>query len=215
MLTQYLPTIKEDYTQLANLTIPIRDEYCAKHNYEHIVQSGPYKHPEFYYAYDRLVLLRDLLDKPGAADVFWVANVQGVVTNLNKTIESTIDDEHDFWVSKDCHGINMGSFLVRNTDWSRSWLDFIISQEPVYRNDSWKEQRCVMNWWMNEHWTWMIHLLPQRAINSYQYWRYNPWPPHTPGNWRKGDLFLNLPGLNLQERLVIVKEILASDMIIR
>lgn len=215
LLTQYVPTPQEDYTQLADLTIPNRDEWCNRHVYQHIVQRGHFADPGSYYAFDRLKLLRHLLDQPGAADVFWVYNVQGVITNLTRRLEPVIDDEHDFWITKDCHGINAGSFLVRNTPWSRQWLDFVIGSEAHYRNDSWKEQRCIQHWWQHEHWTWMIHLLPQRAINSYDYGLYHPWPPHTPGNWIKGDLCLSLPGLNLQQRLKLVTEILAGDKMIR
>lgn len=203
-----------EYQSLADITIPNRDEWCKAHGYEHIVKVGPYKGLP-YYAYDRLAYVRDLLDRENAPDIIWVLNVQGVITNMTRRLEPVLDDEHDFWVNKDCHGLNLGSFIVRNTNWSRSWLDFLISMEPRYRNEPWKEQKCIMDWWQHEQWTWKIHLLPQRAINSYQYWRYNPWPPETPGNWRKGDLALSLPGLNLEQRLEAVKQILESDMVVR
>lgn len=216
LLTHFTPTPEGDYNELFKLTGPLRDEYCARHGYEHIVQNGFYKYPEFYYAFDRLVLLRDLLDKPDAADVFFVLNVQAVICNITKRIEDIIDDEHDVYFSKDVHGGNCGAYIVKNTDFTRRWLDFIISQEPNYRSAPWKEQKCWCDWWLHENWTWKIHLLPQRAINSYFYHLYKPWPPgETPGDFRRGDLLVNLPGLNLAQRLDLVKQILANDMIIR
>lgn len=216
LLTQYVPTEREDYTQLAALTVPNRYEWCQRHGYEHIVQRGHFADPASYYAFDRLKLLRNLLDRPGAAEVYWVLNVQAVITNLTKRLEPVLDDEHDFWVTKDCHGLNLGSYVVRNTPWARGWLDHIIGLEPAYRDHCWKEQKTIMDWWQHEDWTWMIHLLPQRAINSYLYSRlYSPWPPTTPGEFRKGDLCLSLPGLNLQQRLDLVREVLAGEMITR
>lgn len=214
LLTHYVPTEREDYTELFKLTGPLRDEYCARHGYEHVVQRGAYGNLE-YYAYQRLQLLRDLMDKPNAADVYWVANVQGIITSMEKRIDDVVDGEHEWFHSKDCHGVNLGSFVVCNTPFSREWLDFLIAQEPNYRNRPWKEQQAVMDWWLHEKFTWKIHLVPQRVLNSYQYWRYQPWPETTPGNWRKGDLFLNLPGMSLSQRLRAVSEILASDMILR
>ncbi len=215
LLTHYVPTSKDDYSQLAALTVPNRDEWCSRHGYQHIVQRGPYKDAAMYYAFDRLVLLRELLDKPDAPDFVWVLNVQAVITNLTRQLEDFLDGEHSFWVTKDCHGINLGSFIARNTDWTKRWLDFIIAHEPAYRAADWKEQKVVQDWWMHEDWTWKIHLLPQRAINSYLYQLYPPWPPETPGNWRPGDLALNLPGTTLQQRLDIVRQVLQSDMIVR
>lgn len=215
LLTHYVPTAKDDYTQLAALTVPNRDEWCARHGYRHIVQCGTYKMQGAYYAFDRLALLRDLLDKPDAPDIIWVLNVQALITNLTRPLDF-LDDEHDCWLTKDCHGINLGSFIVRNTAWTKRWLDFIIAHEPAYRAADWKEQKVVQDWWMHEDWTWMIHLLPQRACNSFLYSPlYPPWPATTPGQWRKGDLCLNLPGTSLQQRLDIVSQALQSGIIVR
>ena len=213
LLTHYVPTPKEDYTELADLIVPARESYCARHGYKHLVQRGMYGGFS-YYAYGRLKLLRDYLDSPDATQFVWVLNVQSVLTNHTKQVTDVLDDEHDAYLTKDCHGLNLGSFVVRNTPWTKSWLDFIISLEPNYRFHPWHEQKAFMDFWLHENWTWMIHLLPQRALNSYQYQRYKPWPPHTPGNWRLGDLVLSLPGLNLQQRLEIVRSKEIQDSII-
>lgn len=214
LVTQHVAD-KGDYSQLAALTLPNRDEWCQRHGYEHIVQQGFYKNPAVYYAFDRLMLVRDLLDRADAPDIFWVLNVSSLITNISKPLVDVLDDEHDFWIAKDVHGLNAGSFVVRRSDFCRRWLDFLISMEPRYRNDCWFEQRGMMDWWQHENWTWKIHLVPQRAIQSYDYSLYRPWPPETPGNWRRGDLCLGLPGLDLNQRLAIAREWLPSDRIVR
>lgn len=214
LVTQFIPTPKENYQELADLTIPIRNRYCEIQGYKHFVQSGFYKHPDWYYAFDRLVLLRDLLDKPDATEFYWVLNVQAVITNLTKKVENLLDDEHDLWLTKDVHGINLGSFIVRNTPWTRQWLNFIIGMEPRYRHEPWKEQRAFQDWWMHEDWTHKIHLLPQRSINSFFYVLYPPWNYTTSGNWRPGDLAVNIPGLTLVQRIELVKKIIADKIII-
>ncbi len=46
--------------------------------------------------------------------------------------------------------------------------------------------------------------MPHPAINSYWYARYGR-GPETPGDWRPDHLVLSLPGLDLAERLSIVR----------
>ena len=53
------------YQKVADLTIPNKDEYCAKNGYQHIVKVGPHsKTPGLYYAIDRLIYLHDILFDP-------------------------------------------------------------------------------------------------------------------------------------------------------
>ncbi len=224
LLTHYLPTPAEDYTQLAALTVPNRDEWCARHGYQHIVHKGPYGNPALYYAVQRLYLLHDLMKQRPDIEMWWVLNVQAVITNLTKRLDYAVPDIHeslekdskDFWVAHDCHGLNAGSFIVRNSEWGREWVRFIADQSAA-RGDShvWHEQKVMQELTPHVFFRDRIEIVPQRAFNSYEYRRYPPWNSDTPGDWRKGDLVLSLPGLTLQERLDIVRQVLQSDMIVR
>ncbi len=207
LITHYVPTESENYQELADLNIVNRDEYCNRHGYIHHVHKGSYGDPTLYYAYQRLKLVRDLMDKPDATKLFWVLNVSSIITNMLVPLEDFVNPvwQYDFLISKDVHGINAGSMIFSNTEWSRKWLDFLISLEPKYRNDDWHEQRAIMHWWMHEDWTHKIMLLQQNDINSYEYRFYPPWNEETPGQWGYGDLVLALPGIDLPRRLAITK----------
>ena len=74
-----------EYQSLADLTVRNRNEWCARHGYHHEIKVGPYKGLP-YYAYDRLVYLRDML-VPGGPDIVWTLNVQAVITNLARPLE--------------------------------------------------------------------------------------------------------------------------------
>lgn len=201
LLTFYL----SNYQELANLIVPERRKYCEKHDYENLVVVGPYKEKDWYYAYDRLVFVRDYLDSNKNMEFIFVLNIQSVITNFTKKITDFTDDTYDCWVTKDVGGINCGSMIFRNSDWTKKWLDFIISKEPEYRNDCWHEQRCFQHNWMEPKWAHKINLLPQNSINSYLYTWFPPWNEKTSGHWKSGDFILSMPGTDLKRRLEVVR----------
>jgi mannan polymerase II complex MNN10 subunit len=216
LLTHYLPNPSEDYSELAAITIPQREEYCRRHGYTHFVHKGPYHNVSYYYAVQRLFLLNDLMVANPHIDVWWVLNVQALLTNLTKPVEDAVPDVHDrlldeedkhFWISHDCHGLNAGSFLVRNSEWGRTWIQ-LVADQTVNRNgpaDPWHEQRTMMNLENHVFFRDRIQIVLQNTINSYLYKLYPPWNDSTPGNWASGDLVLSLPGLDLKRRLEIVR----------
>lgn len=217
LLTYYLPTEKENYEELAKLIVPERTEYCKKHNYTHLVGRGPYSNPALYYAVQRIHLLYDVLfHTENPPDYVWVLNIQSVITNHNIPFLSLVenDKEHDFWVSKDCHATNMGSFIVRRSEWTKEWLGFIAREAPYVKHD-WHEQAVVVLNEFDLRFKDKIGILPQNAINSYDYTLYPPWGETTPGHWKKGDLVLSLPGLTLKQRLDMVNSENMKERIIK
>lgn len=204
ILSYYLPTKSENYEELAKLTLPNRKEYCDNFGFNHFICSGPYNDPNMYYAYQRLLLLRDLMfNTKGDIEYYWVINIQAVITNMKKNVLDYVDPEHHFWITRDINGINAGSFIVKNSDRGMDWINFLISKEPEYRNDCWHEQRVIQHNENNPNYKDVIKVLDHPSINSYFYDLYN-WPDTTPGSWKQGDLLLSLPGLNLKQRLDLV-----------
>lgn len=226
LLTHYLPTERENYQELADLVVPARDAYCARHGYVHHVHKGPYGNPSLYYAVQRLYLLHSLMSAPGATELYWVLNVQSILTNHTKRVDSDLwGDEpngvhggiegysrhvgkelnHQFFIAHDCHGLNAGSFVVRNTPWGREWVKFIADETVRRAADVWHEQRTMMAYENHPFFKPFISILPQSSINSFLYREYPPWNESTPGDWRPGDLVLSLPGMNLARRLELIR----------
>lgn len=203
LITYYLPTERENYAELAKLTVPLRDEYCARHRVDHLVFAGPYHNPGWYYAFQRLKLVRDLMNGR-AYRYFWVLNVQALITNMTVDFEDFASPGDWMLVTRDVNSLNAGSMIFANCDWTKRWLDYIISLEPVYRNDCWYEQRAMIHNYEKPEWAEHIKILPQNTINSYDHSLYNL-STEIDGHWRPGDLTLSLPGLNLQQRLEIAR----------
>ena len=109
--------------------------------------------------------------------------------------------------------LNNGSTLYRRSEWTKSWIDFILSKEPEYRHDCWYEQRIMQHFWEQPQWKEKICVLPQNSINSYSYSLYPPWNGGTPGDWRSGDLVLSFPGTNMNQRVGLVTEAIKNKVI--
>ena len=196
LLTFYTP----EYQKLADLVIPNRDAYCKKHGYEHIVMVGPYNiSKNNYYAFDRIEYVRDALTTYKDIDAIWVLNVHAMIMNFNTKIEDFIDDKHSFFIAKNHAGLNAGSYIVRNTEDGKKYLDYILAHEAVHKNHEWYEQKIMMNNEHNPAFKDIVKILPQPSINGHKY-SYWGMPDTTLGNWKKGDFVLHMPGTDIKFR---------------
>ena len=143
LMTFYYPTERDNYQELAELTLPNRDAYCKKHDYAHFTHCGPYQDPSKYYAIQRLYLLYDLMNRYSYIKYFWILNIQSYIMNSTVKLESFVDEEHDFYIHKDVNNVNAGSFIVKNSEWGRKWIKFVMDEAPN-ANHCWHE-----NWIFN------------------------------------------------------------------
>ena len=213
LLTHYIPTPKEDYQLIADLTIPGKEAYCARFGYRHLIHGGPYFDEKLYWAIQRLHLVYDyMFQGVNDVDAVWVLNPASIITNYSKSVTDFVDNEHDFFVTKDCNDINMGSFIVRKSDWTKRYLRYLIDHTKTHSH-CWFEQFSVINTYQSSPWKEKIKILDHPSINSYQYFRYKK-PPETAGNWKKGHLVLALPGLSFSERINIIGDFISKDNVI-
>lgn len=206
-LLSYYTRDHEDYQVVADINVPARDQYCKRHGYDHIVHCGPYHDPSLYYAVARIFKVYDMFFKSESPpDLIWVLNIQAVLTNQTIPVTQYLDDNYDFFITKDCHVVNAGSFIIRRGEWSKKWLEMIMDRAPKV-GGPWHENRVVIDEWEKPEWKDHIKILPQNLINAYNYELYAPnWGKTTPGHWQKGDLVLSLPGINMAKRLQLIKE---------
>lgn len=187
-----------DYAPMHNLTAGVKDAYCAKHGYRHIVRTTPYGDPNRYYAYARLNYLRDLLfgDLPEGRGVEVVAVLNGhaQVMTHSITVESFLEEGKDFYIAADVNGLNAGVFIVRKSEWLREWLDYLLEHERETDHHDWKEQHMMQLSWERPEFKPHIKLVDQWLLNSYDWALYN-WSRDTPGQFRPGESWVfHAPG---------------------
>ena len=191
-----------DYAPLHNVTAGVKDAYCARHGYRHIVRTTPYGNPGRYYAYARLHYLRDLLfsDLPEGrgVEVVAVLNSHAQIMTHSITVESFLEDGKDFYIAGDVNGLNAGVFIVRKSEWLKTWLDFLLSVEEQYSRHEWFEQRAIQENWERLEFMDHVKIVDQWLLNSYD-WSHYGWATTTPGQFRSGESWVyHVPGQSIR-----------------
>jgi hypothetical protein len=154
--------------------------------------------------------MRDAFEDSSIEWIWWL-DCDAIVTNFHIKLESIIDNQYDIIMASDWNGINCGSFLVRNSDRGKAWLDMIYSfrDVPRYKNHKWPEQAAMME---TAHlYTDILKVVPQKILNSYYYSLYIPeeylWKDRldTNGNWTVGDFVIHFPGMPNITRMEYIK----------
>lgn len=211
------------WQSLADIVLPVAQAYCDKHGYakEFVCEAVETTQYDVYISNDRygnfvsplpvgyykIVKLRELLNK---YHLIWVLDLDAMITS-NTPFTSFIAKSHDpveLFFTEDIHGINAGSFIIRSTPNTKSFVDQVINNFDA------PEEQTVMKRYLHMV---KVGILPQPSINSYLYTEYlNNWadkvgdypmPTHEQGQWKWGDLCLHLPGVDYERRIEIFKQI--------
>jgi hypothetical protein len=182
--------------------------YALRHGYKAFEKRDNFSKEAVHF--DKFTHILDTFDKnPDLAWIWWLDN-DAMITNFNKRIEDVIDDSYDIILTTDLASINTGSFLVKNSENSRVWLEDMISKRKDYLNDKkWFDQQCVIDTYVS--YKDIIKILPQRSMNSYDYRIYGVANPKdmegNDGQWQSGDWVVHWPGLSNQLRIQLAEQI--------
>lgn len=192
----------EDWVSLALRSAKSIVDYCDLHGYSRDVRvvNTPYNWIE------KLSSIRNTFMRR-SANVVWSLDCDAIITNPNFNIETFLDNDHDFYVTKDFNGINCGSFIVKDTEYSYDLINWVLKQSGKTGNHC---EQDAINSYMKAYPNNRIKILPQSTINSYKYELYPEIPPQTEeqGQWVEGKSHvLHLPGVGMSLRNQIFDEI--------
>ncbi len=187
-----------DWQPLADIVIPKVEAYCAKHGYILMLVKHIENETVGLYKMMQLALLMPCFHH------IWVLDLDTLITNPNIRFTSFaggagLDD--DIFITEDIHGINAGSWIIRNTEASRLFVRTVINNFDA------PEEQTVMKRYLDMV---KVKILPHPSINSYKYELYKDIlkdelgetvMTHEEGEWQPGDLLLHLPGLDMQTRI--------------
>lgn len=200
-----------NYQPLADLVLPNISSYCNRHGYElvTICKGGQFQSNS---GFEKIKVIRELFEE-GNIDLIWCPDLDIIVTNPEIKLESFLEERKDFYICEDINGLNSGSTIWRNTQWSKDFLDYILSEQNKYPN----EQEIIQTQFYFIKY--QAKILGHPSINSIAYDYYLPTygsikgtqkeiPTERQGNWNKNHLCLHLPGFPLTRRVEIFKKIL-------
>jgi hypothetical protein len=196
----------DSWLELAKLSLPNIVRFCLKHDYRWNIQR--IKEP-----YDGFEKIRQILASFEYADIVFSLDCDTLITNYNTKIDDFLDNTRDAYFANDVNGLNCGSFIIRKSEWSLSFLKTVLS----YSGDEGME--CEQNGvdrYIKEYGMDKIKILPHPSINCYPLEHYYPsygkWgyqygdKIQKPDNeWGKESFIIHVPGLPLVQRLHILK----------
>mmetsp|Transcript_18188 Transcript_18188/g.35723 ORF Transcript_18188/g.35723 Transcript_18188/m.35723 type:complete len:394 (-) Transcript_18188:225-1406(-) len=100
-------------------SIANKETYAARHGYDVIVADEDIdkSRPA---AWSKFIILKKYLDK--YQYLMWM-DADALFMNMTIRVEDLIDSHHELFFARDEADINSGIFLIRNSEWSKWWLD--------------------------------------------------------------------------------------------
>lgn len=231
IITAYDQGIK-DY---ADHVIPNQRDFAKKQGYNYIEYFGNLAHdrrrPRAPY-WSKIVALQDQLTKTQENE--WIAwtDASALFTNSNKNFDQVIElhgENKDIILTTDPQvPINNAVFLIKNTAWTRNWIQEIWDRVDLARGGegncwSWGhpfchyEQQAMTELWeksaeVRSH----TALIPNKEMNSF--YRYSHFDPYRnieqtydgdplSSKWQPGDFICKVTGMDRDRRLAIIKHV--------
>ena len=196
LLQHHTPNFKP----LIDITRPLHEAYCNKHGYNLNIQAVPE-----YEVYDGEYKLKQILEFCEEGDIALVIDADAMITNMDITIESFLEDGKDLFLSE---GLNMGVFIVRKTKWLTNFIEWVLV--GIYIKMYHCEQDAIMDMKDDFLKQGTTKILPHPCFNSYPsiYYPEVPQPvSKEQGNWETGCYVIHTPALSLEKRCEILNQV--------
>lgn len=186
---------------IVDITKKNLSEYCEKHGYHLFLIEYP-EPPKSDMGYDKLKRAKKLFEAD--YDIVWCLDADANITSHKYRVEEFVNDTDYLFISKDVNSINAGSFILKKSEWTNTFIDYCLGkrgQEKMYC-----EQNAIEAY-MQEFGTDKIRILNHPSINSYKYQYYKEHNISEPGQgqWVNGCFVLHLPGIGIDKRIEELK----------
>lgn len=197
----------ESHSELAAYTWPNKEAYANKHGYKSYVKTSGWNIKPIHF--EKLTHMLDVMKLDTNLEWVWWLDNDAIVTNFDIKLEDIVDDDCHVIITSDIACLNAGSFIVRNSEKGREWLEFILVKGlEHYKDNRWPEQQPMSDFFISFHE--IIKIVPQRTMNSYNYNIYRVDPTDligTNGQWEQGDFVLHMPAIPNAMRIDMVKQL--------
>jgi hypothetical protein len=192
----------EGWSNIAGIVLPNIKAYAKKYGYTLRHECFPEPYPSDF-GYKKLEKTQALLDE--GFEAVWNLDLDTLITDMNFKVDDWLNVQDSLFITESVNGINAGSFILMNTQWSRWFINECLKRrgdEGVYC------EQDAMNDFIKEYGWNNICIMPHPSINSF---RYDLYPEHPEirevkdGHWVEGSSFvLHLPGISMSDRYRIL-----------
>ena len=148
MQTAIITAYNQKFQNLANLTVPNKQEYAKRYGYTAIIsdfhipritlQPKP-KHRDDMNHY-KLCWLKELCHQQKYDWVVWI-DTDAIIMNMKIPLEEFIDNHYDFIIGEDWNGINAGVYFLKTSQQGLNFVNACINYEPT------EYDRTKTPWW--------------------------------------------------------------------
>lgn len=195
------------YQPLADLTWNQNKKlYCERHGYVGINKTDGFV-GNISIGFEKIHFILNLMKDRSDIEWIWWTGTDAMITNFTIKIEDKIIPEYDLILATDCNDINNDSFLIKNSEWSKNYMQTIADLEPKYKKHFFYEQQAMIDTYADNKDK--IKIVPQRYLNAYKNDLYPHQLPYdclgNDGTWQKGDWLIHWPGTSLDLRLQLAR----------
>lgn len=188
-----------DYADLAAVSQPGKEEYCARHGYDFIHDQRPLADP---LGFERIELVQALL---GQYDIVLSVDTDAMI--MNETLKADRFPATGIVISEDLFGVNDGVFIAHNNALTMQFLTVLLTMRK-----SGNSQDVFTHFASKDLYRPIITKAPQRDMNSYRNHLYGR-PAWFTGNYEKGDWICQWPGISKADRIPLMLK--AQEEVIR
>jgi hypothetical protein len=190
VLTAYDP----GYASVGDISRPNKEAYCRRHGYRFVCRTDGFA-PDRPAAWSKLRFIREELQT--AEWVFW-NDADALVMNSAVPLSQFCWDSHDLILSGDpYHGMNLGGWFARRSDWTFDFLDRIEAMTEC-RDHIWWENGAVFAAYASDPAVrGRVALLPNALFNGY---------PYPGGGYEAGGFLVHFPGMDRTRREAAMRE---------
>lgn len=157
--------VGKDYEEAVAPGIENKRQYCEKHGYDFIF-SNEWIDLSRPIPWSKIKLLQEVLKNENYKWIFWT-DADAIIMNHGIKLEDIIDDQFDFIITHDCHTYNSGNFLLKNSEWSKLFLEKIYAHEESIHHAWWENHAIIEEIQNDTEVQKKTKVVPQRIMNSY------------------------------------------------
>ena len=135
----------EHHAPLAAITVDNKKEYCQRHGYKYIEISSQndldmskgsvpcvsMNSHSIAVGWSKIKVMEKLLKEHQDVEWFFWIDTDALFVDFTQKLEDKVDDGSFFIVGRDCNGINVGTFFIKNCKKSLKFLQEVWETGPV------------------------------------------------------------------------------------
>lgn len=197
-----LTSCSEAWSELHDLTILSKKEYCEKWNFDLIDHRHNINCSERGWWWSRAVLWLEELKKIRPNDYLLFMGADTLIMNMNINLLELVYD-YDCVIGLDVNGINCDIVSFCHTPDTIKLLERVLELNGREQNEQDALHRALGEKLCD------VKILPQRYLNSYIYECYKKNHPNDKGGtYESGDFILHFPGLSYEDKLLLTRQYL-------